>query len=167
MAIQYKTHLKNYNEVRRALDVGIAELDDASKRIVILGGKIIERNAKQNFRGRPKGSAKVRAGRKVFLSTGQYQSKKTGEVFDFAPTPGRPTNRSGNLSASIHTEARRVGPGRWSSSTGGTTKYARAIELGSPRWKTGNKFPYLAPAYEQSIESLKTLYREEWGRVLR
>ena len=38
---------------------------------------------------------------------------------------------------------------------GPTVEYARAVELGSPRWKSGVKYPYLEPAAIALIKSGK------------
>jgi hypothetical protein len=53
---------------------------------------------------------------------------------------------SGSLRRSIHTEVRRIGFGDYVATVSPTMIYARAVELGNRRWKSGVKYPYLIPA---------------------
>lgn len=46
--------------------------------------------------------------------------------------------------------------------------YGRAIEEGHPRWKTGNKFPYLGPAYDFVTKVvLPQLFERAWAAAMR
>jgi hypothetical protein len=49
-----------------------------------------------------------------------------------------------------------------------TVRYARAIEEGHPRWKTGNKFPYLGPAFDfaRSV-ALPVIFERAWAAALK
>jgi hypothetical protein len=60
--------------------------------------------------------------------------------------PNGPNVISGSLRRSIHTEVRRIGFGDYIATVSPTMIYARAVELGNPRWKGGVKYPYLIPA---------------------
>lgn len=60
--------------------------------------------------------------------------------------PG-PNVRTGNLRRSITTSIPVKGFGdSYSVVVSATMVYARAVELGHPRWKPGVKYPYLGPA---------------------
>ena len=60
---------------------------------------------------------------------------------------GGPPNRvTGALASSVRTEIKRAGFGTYVADVFPTMSYARALELGSPRWKSGVKYPYLLPA---------------------
>ena len=60
--------------------------------------------------------------------------------------PG-PNVRTGNLRRSITTSMPIKGFGEsYSVVVSATMVYARAVELGHPRWKPGVKYPYLGPA---------------------
>jgi len=60
--------------------------------------------------------------------------------------PG-PNVRTGNLRRSITTSMPIKGFGdSYSVVVSATMVYARAVELGHPRWKPGVKYPYLGPA---------------------
>lgn len=49
-----------------------------------------------------------------------------------------------------------------------TVVYGRAIEEGHPRWKTGNKFPYLGPAYDFVTKVvLPQLFERAWAAAMR
>ena len=64
-------------------------------------------------------------------------------------TPGSgPARITGALQRSIHTEIRK-GFGTYEASVGPTMIYSRAVELGSPRWPSGVKYPYMIPAGEK------------------
>jgi hypothetical protein len=67
---------------------------------------------------------------------GQGHIKGTG--------PG-PNVVTGTLRRSITTEVR-YGFGSYVATVGPTVEYARAVELGNPRWKSGVRYPFLIPA---------------------
>ena len=67
---------------------------------------------------------------------GQGHIKGTG--------PG-PNVVTGTLRRSITTEVR-YGFGTYIATVGPTVEYARAVELGNPRWKSGVRYPFLIPA---------------------
>ena len=72
--------------------------------------------------------------------------------------PG-PNVRTGNLRRSITTSKVATGfSGLYSVDVSATMVYARAVELGNPRWKSGVKYPYLGPA-ANSLQSNGTLSR--------
>lgn len=72
--------------------------------------------------------------------------------------PG-PNVRTGNLFRSITTrEVQRGFGGVYSVDVAATMVYARAVELGHPRWKPGVKYPYLGPA-ARNLSSNGTLSR--------
>lgn len=60
--------------------------------------------------------------------------------------PG-PNVRTGNLRRSITTSMPMKGfEGRYTITVSATMVYARAVELGHPKWNPGVKYPYLGPA---------------------
>lgn len=72
--------------------------------------------------------------------------------------PG-PNVRTGNLRRSITTSEPQKGFGTlYSVEVSATMVYARAVELGHPRWKPGVKYPYLGPA-ARSLQANGTLSR--------
>ena len=72
--------------------------------------------------------------------------------------PG-PNVRTGNLRRSITSSKVNTGfSGLYSVDVSATMVYARAVELGNPRWKSGVKYPYLGPA-ANSLQSNGTLSR--------
>lgn len=64
------------------------------------------------------------------------------------PSGEGPNVISGNLLNSIRTDTR-FGFGRYEAQVGAHMEYARAVEMGLPRWKGGVKYPYLGPAAEK------------------
>lgn len=72
--------------------------------------------------------------------------------------PG-PNVRTGNLRRSITTSKPEKGFGTtYTVDVSATMVYARAVELGHPRWKPGVKYPYLGPA-ASSLQANGTLAR--------
>ena len=153
MPKNFKIVAKGVKEVQEALLAKIAAVDMAGERIVRKGGTVIARNAKKEFKPRPLGSMRTSKSGKVY-----YTSKPP-----YAPKPPTPTSRSGNLRDSIITETRRVGPGRWMSTTGPTMIYGRRVELGGGK---NRAFPDLAPGFKKSKEELEVIYQKEWAKAL-
>lgn len=72
--------------------------------------------------------------------------------------PG-PNVQTGNLRRSITTSPVEKGFGNtYAVDVSATMVYARAVELGHPRWKPGVKYPYLGPA-ASNLQSNGTLAR--------
>ena len=72
--------------------------------------------------------------------------------------PG-PNVRTGNLRRSITTSAVEKGfTSMYTVSVSAAMVYARAVELGHPRWKPGVKYPYLGPA-ASNLQANGTLAR--------
>ena len=86
---------------------------------------------------------------KAQIKGGHPRRTKTG-----ATPGGPPENITGTLRRSVITEHPRwAGAGRAETRVGPTTVYARAIELGHPRWKSGVRYPYTAPGVRQAEAS--------------
>ena len=163
---EFRMSIGGVDKFIKSLEAKALEIDRVNKQIVERSGAIVQRNARRAFRPRPGGSAKTsKSGRKYYDSRG-YGVDGFGFDGSFAPINGQPTQRSGNLQASIQYETRKMATMTYGVTIGPTMKYGRAVELGSPRWKTGNKFPYMRPGYEASKEELSHMYRQAWARVL-
>ena len=77
---------------------------------------------------------------KINAKTGEH---KRGEGHIPGTGPG-PNVVTGTLRRSITTEVR-YGFGAYIATVGPTVEYARAVELGNPKWG-GKRYPYLIPA---------------------
>ena len=119
-------------------------MEAANKRIVDRGGQIIANNAKLRF-----GSG------------------------DGAPTPGKPTRRTGQTQDSYETRSTSQGLGSWMSETGPTVKWGRRLELGyhgvdslgrnyGPPNKGQPPYPSLGPGLRASRYELDDMVHEEW-----
>jgi Bacteriophage HK97-gp10, putative tail-component len=80
--------------------------------------------------------------------------------------PG-PNTVTGTLRRSITTEVR-YGFGTYIAQIGPTVEYARSVELGNTRWKTGNRFPFLIPAvgYLFGSGTLQRVFEAEFKRQM-
>ena len=74
-------------------------------------------------------------------NTGHHPRGK-GHIPGTGPGPNTVTT---NLRNNI-TIFPRQGFGNYTVDVGSTVEYARAVELGNPRWKSGVRYPYLEPA---------------------
>jgi len=79
---------------------------------------------------------------------------------------GGPPNRvTGALASSVRTEIRQ-GFGTYSALVFPTMVYARALELGNPKWKSGVKYPFLKPAVDRirprATQIFTTNFLKKW-----
>ena len=82
-----------------------------------------------------------------------------------APAPdGPPVNRTGNLRRSIRGERFNIGFANYSAVVGPTIEYGRVLELG---FSNGNKYPYIAPAYEKFKKSgvVEQIFKKHLGGI--
>jgi len=80
-----------------------------------------------------------------------------------------PNKATGNLVRNIRGgSVERMGFETYKASASSGAEYARAVELGSPRWKSGVKFPYMIPARDYLVQSgLASAYiREEVRKAM-
>jgi len=139
-------------EFDKMLATFVVDSDLAARNIVTKGALIIERNAKLEFRGRPAGS--------------QRTSKKTGRVYyagapKFPAAPPQPTNRTGNLQASIRMQkVTGLGAGRWQSDTGPSVKYGPYVNFGTSRARA---FPFMTNGFKNSLKEIQELAETEWA----
>ena len=87
----------------------------------------------------------------------QMKRKIVGRHLPGTKTPSQPgsppTSITTNLRTSITHEVERVGFGTYIVKVGPTKIYARAVELGSPRWKPNVRYPFVQPTYTEAVAS--------------
>lgn len=115
--------IRNMTEVFGALDAFEKKMEYAAEYGVAQAGLAVEREAKKN------------------ANTGTHP-RGQGHVPGTGPGPNVVT---GTLRRSITTTVR-YGFGSYIATVGPTAEYARAVELGSKRWKSGVRYPFLMPA---------------------
>lgn len=120
--------IRNLADVLAGLEVQETKLEQAAQTAIATAGFAIQREAQKN------------------ANTGTHK-RGTPRVPGSGPGPNVVT---GALRRSIRTDVK-YGFGNYIAVVGASTEYARAVELGSPRWKSGVKYPYLRPAAEQLI----------------
>ena len=101
MATNLGWKINDLSKFNDSLEMWKVRMDAANERIVDRGGKIIANNAKLRFRD---GGG--------------------------APTPGKPTRRTGQTQNSYTTDKTAMGESAWKSETGPTVKWGRRLELG-------------------------------------
>lgn len=98
------------------------------------------------------GLAVQRAAQKKFQGTRRREGGKIVPPKHIGPSGSGPNVISGSLRRSISVSVR-YGFETYIATVGPSMEYARAVELGSPRWKSGVKYPYLEPA---ALELIRT-----------
>jgi Bacteriophage HK97-gp10, putative tail-component len=80
---------------------------------------------------------------------------------------GKPSNVTGNLRRSIRSTTKGFN-GRYTMVVGAYMVYARALEFGNPRWKSGVKYPFVAPTAKILSENnrARNIYTDELRRML-
>jgi hypothetical protein len=122
--------IRNLADVLRGLEIQEDRLENAAQTAIATAGFAIQRQAQIN------------------ANTGTHK-KGTPRIPGTGPGPNVVT---GALRRSIRTDVK-YGFGNYIAVVGASTEYARAVELGSPRWKSGVKYPYLAPAAIKMIQN--------------
>lgn len=122
--------VKNLQEVINAIDKSVDNIEQAAQYGLGMAALAIERQAKIN------------------ANTGQHK-KGLGHIPGTGPGPNVVT---GTLRRSITTQVR-YGFGSYIATVGPTVEYARAVELGSSRWKSGVRYPFLIPAVGYLVQS--------------
>lgn len=94
-----------------------------------------------------------------------------GRIYSKAVSGQPPMNRTGDLRRSITAYKYRIGFESYGAIVGPTIIYGRAVELGGkygpPNWKNGERFPYMAPAYQKFQSAvMPALYSKYFGKGL-
>jgi hypothetical protein len=81
---------------------------------------------------------------------------------------GKPSRVTGNLSRSIRSTTTGYN-GKYTMVTGAYMVYARSLEFGNPRSKSGSRYPFVAPTAKILSENNKArdIYIKELHRVLK
>jgi hypothetical protein len=144
--------VRNLQEALASLDKLESDLDKAAQLGVAMAGLRVERDAKINANN----GSRTRVGNKI------DPPKHIG------PSGSGPNVITGALKRSISTRVR-YGFGTYIADVGPTVVYARAVELGSPIWKSGVKYPYLTPAADKLIQSgeLQKIFIQRFNQVIK
>jgi hypothetical protein len=144
--------VRNLKEALASLDAVESQLEKAAQLGVAMAGLRVERDAKINANN----GSRTRVGNKI------DPPKHIG------PSGSGPNVITGALKRSISTRVR-SGFGTYIADVGPTVVYARAVELGSPIWKSGVKYPYLTPAADKLIQSgeLQRIFIQRFNQVIK
>ena len=138
--------IKNLSQVLAGLDKFDQQLERAGQLALTQAALAVERQAKLN------------------ANTGTHK-RGEGHIPGTGPGPNRVT---GTLQRSINTQVR-YGFGSYIATVGPSVEYARAVELGSPRWKSGVRYPFLSTAvgYMVSSGNLQRAFTLNFMRLMR
>ena len=138
--------ITNLGQVMAGMSAWEKKVEKAGETAIATAALAIERQAKLN------------------ANTGVH---KRGEGHIPGTGPG-PNVVTGTLRRSITTEVR-YGFGTYIATVGPTVEYARAVELGNPRWKSGVRYPFLIPAlgYLVGNGTLNRVFTNAFTRALK
>lgn len=138
--------IKNLSQVLAGLTAYEQQLERAGQLALTQAALGIERQAKLN------------------ANTGTHK-RGEGHIPGTGPGPNRVT---GTLQRSINTQTR-YGFRSYVATVGPSVEYARAVELGSPRWKSGVRYPFLSTAVGYAIKSgnLQRTFQLNFMRLMR
>jgi hypothetical protein len=123
--------ITNLSEVLAGFDLTEKKIDDAAFKAVYQCSLKIEDEAKRN------------------ANTGAHGPSE-GHIPGTGPGPNVVT---GNLVSKIVGQRPVKGFRGYSATIDSSAEYARAVEQGSPRWKSGVKYPYMEPAAQALINN--------------
>jgi hypothetical protein len=138
--------VRNLTEVMAGWDKFTENMEFAAEYAVAMAGLAVERQAKLN------------------ANTGTHK-RGQGHIPGTGPGPNVVT---GNLRRSIRTDVK-YGFGSYVATVGAYAEYARAVELGSSRWKSGVKYPYLGPAADtlRKNGTLNRVFTQAFARKMK
>lgn len=123
--------ITNLDQVLQGIDLTQKALDTATYQAIFQCALKIEDQAKVN------------------ANTGNHP-RGMGHLPGTGPGPNIVT---GNLVSKIAAQRPIKGFKGYSATVDSSAEYARAVELGSPRWKSGVKYPYMEPAAQALINN--------------
>jgi hypothetical protein len=130
--------VKNLKEVLAAIDGAGDRIEQGAQIGIAQAGLAIQRQAQINAN----------------TGTRRREGSRIIPPKHIGPSGSGPNVITGTLRRSIRTSVA-FGFDSYTAVIGPTVEYARAVELGSPRWKSGVKYPYLEPAAIDLIKSGK------------
>ena len=130
--------VKNLKEVLAAIDGAGDRIEQGAQIGIAQAGLAIQRQAQINAN----------------TGTRRREGSRIIPPKHIGPSGSGPNVITGTLRRSIRTSVS-FGFDSYIAVIGPTVEYARAVELGSPRWKSGVKYPYLEPAAIDLIKSGK------------
>ena len=138
--------VKNLGQVMSGLTAFELNMERAGQAALTQAALAVERQAKLN------------------ANTGTHK-RGEGHVPGTGPGPNKVT---GTLQRSINTQVR-YGFGSYVATVGPSVEYARAVELGSPRWKSGVRYPFLSTAVSYMVKSgnLQRVFQLNFLRLMK
>jgi hypothetical protein len=137
----------NFDEVFSQLNSYEAKKQDQALQAIQLIARQLYRNAYDNANQVSNPPVRItvkrgkNAGRQYLRYNPHIGGDKTG-----------PNRGTGNLLNSMTFSANRQGFGSYVATYGVGMEYARALEFGSPIWKSGVKYPYVQPALNKLVK---------------
>jgi hypothetical protein len=162
-------------EFGRAIMAMNVRANEAMRKFVVEGGRIVTKNARREFTTVVENAQGVQGVLERGLRAGVGR-RIVRRGRNLSGAGGPPHIRSGTLARSIQTrDVKQEGFGRWTSNTGPTTVYGRRVELGFRGVDAkGRHFdepkpfhPYLAPGLKASMTQLEELYQIKVREALR
>lgn len=136
----------NFDEVNAQLSAYGAKVNTAAGNAISLIARQIYRNAFDRADQVPNPPTRVTVSRGP--NKGRQYLRYNPHIGGDGTGPNRGT---GTLLRSMNFRSQRVGFESYTASVGVGVEYARTLEFGSPNWKSGVKYPFMAPALETLV----------------
>ena len=135
----------NFSEFQAGMQRWLGRFDQAAGGAMSLIARQVYINAKKNADSASNPPTRV---------TGRHGNQYYRYHPHIGPRSGEGPNRgTGNLLTSMTFSSSRKGFGSYEAVVGAGAVYARQLELGGGRWKSGVKYPYMEPALTGLVSS--------------
>lgn len=131
----FEFEFPNLNELEKKLSAQLQKIDDAALFAVGQVGLALERDVKKLLTNNQHRATNTKTGKRKWIPPGHIGADGTP-----------PNRRTGALARSVYTNTRKEA-GSYVATVMPSMVYARGLELGDPRWKSGVKYPYMRPAF--------------------
>ena len=152
--------IPNLDETVSKISTAVTKIDTAALYAVGQLGLSVERIAKKSLQNNQHRKSTTKARGKF---KGGNRKWIPAEHIGGDGTP--PNRRTGHLSESIYTDLQHE-PGSYVAYVFPTMKYAQALELGSPKWKSGVKYPYMKPAFDFVKPQATSIFEKAFAKKM-
>jgi hypothetical protein len=150
---EFEMSIPNLGELEAKIAGQVKKFDDAALFAIGQVGLSLEVEVKRILNNNSHKSASTAKGRR-WIPKGHIGSDGTP-----------PNRRTGALIRSVYTNVRQE-PGSYVATVFPTMVYARSLELGNPSWKSGVKYPYLVPAFNNLRPRMAAIFERGFARKM-
>ena len=151
---EFEISIPNLGELEAKIAGQVKKFDDAALFAVGQVGLALEVEVKRMLNNNSHKAGQTAKGGRRWIPKGHIGQDGTP-----------PNRRTGALIRSIYTNVRQE-PGSYVATVFPTMVYARSLELGNPVWKSGVKYPYLVPAFNNLRPRMTAIFERGFARKM-